>query len=103
MESSFLISTAISRLQGFTNDLKRVKPSYVPYVTGYERALTDLVTMLSVFAPLFGAQLRQALGKPPVAMVWLVEMFRFSIRLALRSTRKFSRTRSKITMVSFSE
>ena len=68
MESSFLISTAISRLQGFTNDLKRVKPSYVPYVTGYERALTDLVTMLSVFAPLFGAQLRQALGKPPVAV-----------------------------------
>ncbi len=35
--------------------------------------------------------------------VWLVEMFRFSTRSALRSTRKFSRTRSKITMVSFSE
>ncbi|MCY1180642.1 hypothetical protein D9M73_211000 [compost metagenome] len=32
-----------------------------------------------------------------------VEMLIFSIRLALRSTRKFSRIRSNTTMVSFSE
>ncbi|MNG38539.1 hypothetical protein D3C84_1262850 [compost metagenome] len=35
--------------------------------------------------------------------VCVVEMLMLSIRLALRSTRKFSRTRSKTTMVSFSE
>ncbi|MNZ96904.1 hypothetical protein D3C78_1161210 [compost metagenome] len=32
-----------------------------------------------------------------------VEMLMFSIRSALRSTRKFSRIRSNTTMVSFSE
>ena len=35
--------------------------------------------------------------------VCVVEMLMFSINVALRSTRKFSRTRSKTTMVSFSE
>ncbi len=35
--------------------------------------------------------------------VCVVEMLMFSIRLALRSTRKFSRTRSNTTMVSLSE
>ena len=68
MEHSFLISTAISRLQGLTSSLRAVKPDYRVHVTGYERALGDLVTMVSVFAPLFGAELRQAIGKPPVAV-----------------------------------
>ncbi len=35
--------------------------------------------------------------------VCVVEMLMFSINEALRSRRKFSRTRSKTTMVSFSE
>ncbi|MNR58887.1 hypothetical protein D3C85_1800140 [compost metagenome] len=35
--------------------------------------------------------------------VCVVEILMFSIREALRSTRKFSRTRSNTTMVSFSE
>ncbi len=35
--------------------------------------------------------------------VWVVEMLMFSISEALRMTRKFSRTRSNTTMVSFSE
>ncbi|MOA57792.1 hypothetical protein D3C78_1820340 [compost metagenome] len=35
--------------------------------------------------------------------VWVVEMLMFSISEALRSTRKFSRTRSNTTMVSLSE
>ncbi|MNC39904.1 hypothetical protein D3C75_885870 [compost metagenome] len=35
--------------------------------------------------------------------VWVVETLMFSISEALRMTRKFSRTRSNTTMVSFSE
>lgn len=68
MDHSFMLSVAISRLQGMTNDLARIPPSYRRHVTGYERTLNDLVSMVSIFAPLFGAELRRMLGKPPMTV-----------------------------------
>ncbi|KAL5021562.1 hypothetical protein ScPMuIL_000717 [Solemya velum] len=56
-ERTFLLSVAISRLQGFTNALKKVPVDYIGTSPQFSRAVTDLVIMISPFAPHFASEL----------------------------------------------
>ena len=68
LQHTFLLNTALVRMQGYSKALRKIDVEYMPHVPGFERALCDLVTMLSIFTPMLGAELRQALGKSPVAV-----------------------------------
>ncbi|XP_074645241.1 putative leucine--tRNA ligase, mitochondrial isoform X2 [Tubulanus polymorphus] len=66
MEKTFLISTAISRLQGLTNTLKKAPFDIVRCSEEYERALCDLVIMLAPFSPCFASELWSGISSVPV-------------------------------------
>lgn len=54
-------NTAIARLQGLTNTLRKVNPEYAGISKEYERCVHSLVIMLQVFAPNTAAELWSAL------------------------------------------
>jgi leucyl-tRNA synthetase len=56
-------NTAIARLQGLTNSLKKVKPEYAGTSLEYERCIHALVIMLQVFAPNIASELWSALSQ----------------------------------------
>uniref|UniRef100_A0A7E4UWU7 leucine--tRNA ligase n=1 Tax=Panagrellus redivivus TaxID=6233 RepID=A0A7E4UWU7_PANRE len=56
-------NTAISRLQGLTNALRKVNPEFAGQSVEYERCVHALVVMLQVFAPNLAAELWSALSQ----------------------------------------
>ncbi|XP_065571144.1 leucine--tRNA ligase, mitochondrial-like isoform X1 [Artemia franciscana] len=57
MNSTYFLSSVISILQGFTNDLLKVPDSLKRSSPEYENALSSLIIMLYPFAPHFSAEL----------------------------------------------
>ena len=75
LSCTFLLSTALARLKGLSNSLRKIPKVYmVPCQEEFERALNDLVTMVSVFAPMYAAELRQGLGRPSTAVSMSLRM-----------------------------
>jgi leucyl-tRNA synthetase len=62
MEKTFLLNTAISRLQSLTNWMKKLPRSVVSHSQQYERLLAELVIMISPFAPMFACELWSGLA-----------------------------------------
>lgn len=65
MEKTFLISTAISRLHGLTNLLKKAPAEVMRGSDQFERALGDLIIMVSPFAPHFASELWKGVASAP--------------------------------------
>lgn len=57
LEKTFLLSVAISRLQGLTNDMKKIPPDIRVQIPQFERTLSDLIIMLASFVPCFASEL----------------------------------------------
>ncbi|KAK3584562.1 hypothetical protein CHS0354_030569 [Potamilus streckersoni] len=54
---TFLVSTAVSRLQGFKNSLTKFPEFLMGHSIQFERALADLIIMTAPFAPSFASEL----------------------------------------------
>jgi len=57
MEKTFLLNSAISRLQSLTNVLKKVPKAAIGSSVQFEKSLAELVIMISPFAPMFASEL----------------------------------------------
>ncbi|CAD5120396.1 DgyrCDS8967 [Dimorphilus gyrociliatus] len=57
MGKTFLLNTALSRLQEFTSFLKKCPEGVIANSSNFERALKDLIVMLSPFSPCFSSEL----------------------------------------------
>lgn len=57
LEKTFLLSVAISRLQGLTNAMRKIPPHIRVQIPEFERALSDLIILLSPFTPCFASEL----------------------------------------------
>lgn len=62
MNRTFLLNTAISRLQGLTNALRKVSADGICNSFEFERSLAELVVMLYPFAPMFASELWSGLA-----------------------------------------
>lgn len=65
MEKTFLLNSAISRMQSLTNVLMKYPKSAISSSVQFERSLLELVIMLSPFAPMFASELWSGLASVP--------------------------------------
>ncbi|ESO93051.1 hypothetical protein LOTGIDRAFT_216293 [Lottia gigantea] len=56
MRKNYMINAAISRLQKFTNILKKCPPGIMRNCEEFERCLADLIIMLAPFSPMFACE-----------------------------------------------
>uniref|UniRef100_A0A5S6Q9J2 leucine--tRNA ligase n=1 Tax=Trichuris muris TaxID=70415 RepID=A0A5S6Q9J2_TRIMR len=68
MEKSFLFNTAISRLQGFTNVLRKCAVETVAGSPEFERCLRSLLIMMHPFAPHVSSEFWDALSEVPTLL-----------------------------------
>ncbi|ELU11054.1 hypothetical protein CAPTEDRAFT_228464 [Capitella teleta] len=66
MNDTFLLNTAIANMQSYTQKLRKLQDPMFLRSTEYERALCDLVLVLSPFAPMFCLELWSALTSVPL-------------------------------------
>ncbi|KAL1242244.1 Leucine--tRNA ligase [Trichinella spiralis] len=57
LEETFLLNVAISRLQGFTNSLRKCSPETIGFNVEFERCLRALLVMIFPFAPNISSEL----------------------------------------------
>uniref|UniRef100_A0A0K0G4C9 leucine--tRNA ligase n=1 Tax=Strongyloides venezuelensis TaxID=75913 RepID=A0A0K0G4C9_STRVS len=65
LEDLHLLNTAVAKIIGLINILKKVDPKYIEYSPEFERCLHSIVIMLQVFAPHTSQELWSALSQVP--------------------------------------